>query len=219
VSEASPHASRLATPSWLDARLVLGVVLVLLAVVAGARIFATADRYTAVYLARDALVPGEHLHADDLSIGRVRFSGEGGRYVAAGAPPVGYLVTRYVAAGELVPLAALSARPTATLANRFVTVPVPPGHLPADLGRGDLVDVYLTARRTSGAAAPAPSRVLSSVAVDSVDGGSQSLTAGTTVTVVLVVPVGRVADVVHAVESGTIDLVGVPTAPPGAALQ
>jgi hypothetical protein len=212
VPEASPRASRLATPTWLDGRLVLGVVLVLLAVVAGARIFAGASRYTEVYVARNPLVPGEHLRADDLSVGQVRFSGEGGAYVAAGKPPVGYVVTRYVAAGEFVPVAAVSARPADALASRFVTVPVQPGHLPADLGQGDLVDVYLTAKQSSGAPTPTPSRVLSSIAVDSATGGSPALAGGSMVAVVLVVPAARVTDVVHAVESGTVDLVGVPSA-------
>ena len=110
MSDRSPRASRLATPRWLDARLVLGVVLVLVAVVVGARVFASAGRYTNVYVARHALVPGEHLDAADLSVGQVRFSGEGGSYVAvARCAPTGYLVTRYVAAGEFVPLTALSA--------------------------------------------------------------------------------------------------------------
>jgi hypothetical protein len=218
VSDASPRASRLVTPRWLDARLVLGVLLVLLAVVAGARIFASADRYTEVYVARHALVPGEHLASGDLSVGQVRFSGEGGSYVAAaGRPPVGYLVTRYVGSGEFVPLSALSASAAAPTASRFVTVPVVPGHLPSDLGHGGLVDVYLTPKVAAEAKVPPPVRVLSAVAVDSYDNGSTTLAGGGTVSVVLVVPADRVSDLVHAVESGTIDLVGVPAAAAGPA--
>src|SRR4051794_35749108 len=41
---ASPAATRLSLPRWLDARIALGVLLVLLSVVAGARVFASADR-------------------------------------------------------------------------------------------------------------------------------------------------------------------------------
>lgn len=213
MSDRSPRASRLATPRWLDARLVLGVVLVLVAVVVGARVFASAGRYTNVYVARHALVPGEHLNADDLSTGQVRFSGEGGSYVGvASVPPTGYLVTRYVAAGEFVPLTALSAAASTPGASRYVTVPVTPGHLPADLDHGDLVDVYLTPKVAAGATVPLPTLVLSAVAVQADDGGSQSLSAGSAVAVVLTVPTARVSAVVHAVESGTIDLVRVPAA-------
>jgi hypothetical protein len=211
VSDRSPRASRLTTPRWLDARLVLGVLLVLVAVVVGARVISSAGRYTNVYVARHALVPGEHLTADDLSTGQVRFSGEGGSYIGVGsAVPTGYLVTRYVAAGEFVPLTALSAAVPAAGASRYVTVPVTPGHLPADLGHGDLVDVYLTPKVAAGDKVPMPTLVLSAVAVQADDGGSQSLAAGSAVAVVLTVPFARVPSMVHAVESGTIDLVRVP---------
>jgi hypothetical protein len=204
VADESPRASRLATPSWLDARLVVGVVLVMLAVVIGARLFASADRYTEVYVARSPLVPGEHLSATDLSVGEVRFGGEGASYVAAGRPPVGYVVTRYVGVGEFVPLGAVSATPPDAVGDRLVTVPVDPGHFP--------VDVYLTVKPAGAASVPPPTRVLSSVPVDSVDDGSGSLSAGTTFSVVLAVPGREVDRVVHAVQSGLIDLVRVPSA-------
>ena len=210
MSDASPRATRLPTPSWLDVRLVLGVVLVLLAVVAGARIFAAAGHYTDVYVARHPLVPGEHLAPDDLAVGQVRFRGEGQGYVAAGNEPVGYVVTRYVAAGELVPVTALSGRPEAAAASRLVAVPVEPGHLPSDLGHGDLVDLYVTPKSGSGAKLPIPIAVVSSVPVDSYDDGSRSLSGAATASVVLAVPRDQVVDVVRAIESGTVDLVRVP---------
>ncbi|HEX3824724.1 MAG TPA: hypothetical protein VHV79_09695 [Mycobacteriales bacterium] len=218
MSEASPRASRLAPPRWLDARLVIGVILVLLAVVAGARIFASADRFTSVYVARHQLVPGERLGAPDLSVGQVRFNGEGGSYVAAASrPPVGYLVTRFVAAGEFVPMGALSASAGVLAASRLVTVPVEPGHLPVGLAHGDLVDIYLTPKVGAQTKVPAPVEVLSSVAVEAYDSGSSALSGGSAVSVVLAVPASRVSALVQAVESGTIDLVGVPPAAAGAA--
>jgi hypothetical protein len=209
---------RLVMPRWLDVRLVAGVALVLLAVVAGARVFAAAGRYTEVYVARQPLAPGEHLRADDLGIGRIRFGGGGGSYIAAtGSPPVGYLVTRYVGLGELVPLAALSGSGAAPAQSRLVTVPVAPGHLPDDLAHGDLIDLYLTPKVSDTDNVPPPTTVLTSVAVDSDDAGSQSLSGGSMVSLVLAVPLDRVASVVHAVESGTLDVVRVPAAAVGSA--
>lgn len=210
MSDASPRASRLAAPSWLDARLVLGVVLVLLAVVAGARIFAAADNFTPVFVARTALVPGEHLSTGDLTVGQVRFGSGAAAYISAARAPVGYVVTRYVGAGDLVPLDALSAKPAATSAARLVSVPVEPGHLPSDLGRGDLVDIFLTAKSGSGTNVPTPREVVSSVPVDSYDDGSRSLSGATAASVVIAVPRDRVVEVVQAIESGTVDLVRVP---------
>ena len=207
---ASPRAARLATPRWLDARLVLGILLVLLAVVAGARVFASADHYSRVYVAKHDLVPGERVTAGDLTIGRVRLDGQGSLYVAAGAPPVGYVVTRYVGAHEFLPVGARAAGTPKDADSRFVTVPVAPGHLPPSLTRGELVDVYLTPKASAGAAVPAPTLVLANIAVQSREGGSRGFGGEATLSVVLAVPADRVSDIVHAVESGTIDLVAVP---------
>src|SRR5437763_11423488 len=210
TEHAAPRANRLATPRWLDTRLVLGVLLVLLAVVAGARVFAAADHYSRVYVARHELAPGERLTAADLAVGRVRLDGQGSLYIAAGSAPVGYVVTRYVGAHEFLPVGALAAASPRNADNRYVTVPVAAGHLPSDLSHGSLVDVYLTPKAAAGAPVPAPTLVLANVAVQSREGGSRGFGGESTLAVVLAVPADRVADMVHAVESGTIDLVAVP---------
>ena len=207
---ASVRATRLATPRWLDARLVLGILLVLSAVVAGARVFASADHYSRVYVARHALVPGERVTSSDLAVGRVRLDGQGSLYVAAGSAPVGYVVTRYVGAHEFLPVGALAAAPPRDADSRYVTVPVAAGHLPSGLSHGSLVDVYLTPKAAAGLPVPAPILVLADVAVQSREGGSRTFGGESTLAVVLAVPADRVADMVHAVESGTIDLVAVP---------
>lgn len=216
---ASPRAVRLATPRWLDARLALGVLLVAVSVAAGARIFASADNLTAVYLAAHGLVPGEHISSGDLTVGHVRLRGQSGLYIsAAAAPPIGYVVTRYVGPHELVPVAAL-ATAAASGHSRLVTVSVQPGHLSDALVRGDLVDVYLTPKATAGQEVPQPVLVLAGVPVESRSGGTRTFSASSAFSVVLSVPVAKVADVVHAVESGTIDLVSVPAADVAAAPQ
>lgn len=215
----APQAARLSMPRWLDARVVLGVLLVLLSVVAGARVFAAADNMTAVYVAAHELAPGEHISADDLTTAHVRLRGEAGRYIAvAAAPPVGYVVTRYVAAGELVPVGALGSA-SAAARSRDVTVPVQPGHLSESLQRGDVVDVYLTPKAAAGDAVPDPVLVLAGVPVESREGGTRTFSGNAALAVVLSVPADKVAAVVHAVESGTIDLVQVPRADAAAAPQ
>jgi hypothetical protein len=214
---ASPRAVRLATPRWLDARLALGVLLVALSVAAGARVFTAADNLTSVYVAAHDLVPGQHVGADDLVVSHVRLRGQSGLYIAAAAsPPVGYVVTRFVGAHELVPVAALAG--AAIVAHsRFVTVPVQPGHLSDALARGDLVDVYLTGKSAAGQSVPDPVLVLAGVAVESRSGGTRTFSASSSFSVVLAVPTDKVAALVHAVESGTIDLVTVPSTEAGRA--
>jgi hypothetical protein len=215
---ASSRAVRVAVPRWLDARLVLGVLLVALSVAAGARVFTAADNLTAVYVAAHDLVPGEHVTAGDLAVSHVRLRGQSGLYIAATAPPVGYVVNRYVAAHELLPVGAL-ATASAAQRGRFVTVPVQPGHLADTLTRGELVDVYLTPKSAAGQAVPAPVLVLAGVPVESRSGGTRTFSASSAFSVVLSVPVDRVAAIVHAVESGTIDLVTVPQTDAGSAPQ
>jgi hypothetical protein len=211
----SSPAARIALPRWLDARVGVGLLLVLVSVTAGARIVSTAGHLTPVYAAAHDLVPGEQLTSADLAVVRVKLDGGGSRYLAAAAAaPVGYVVTRVVSAHELLPAAALA--PSSALADtRMVTVPVQPGHLPGDLGRGDLVDVYVTPKETAAKDVPAPTLVLSKVAVDSREGGSRTFGGQSALAVVLDVDEADVPAVVHAVESGVIDLVRVPPAAAG----
>jgi len=217
VSEATPRrAARLARPSWFDLRLLFGVLLILVAVVVGARVFASADSYTRLYVAAHPLVPGEHLTAADLSVGRARLDGQGSNYISAdGDPPVGYVVQRYVGAGELVPVRAVESRADAA-PDRLVALPVAPGHLPPDLGPGSLVDVYASAKTTGGNGGPSI-LVARGLPVQQRTGGTSGLSGTSTLTVVVAVPVAQVAGVVHAVEAGNLDLVAEPPAAAAAA--
>jgi hypothetical protein len=212
------RATRLARPSWLDARLLLGILLVLVAVVAGARVFASADRFDRLYVAAHPLVPGEHLAAADLTTGQVRLDGQGAAdYLAAGAaPPVGYVVQRYVGAGELLPLKAIAPASTAG-PDRLVTLPVQPGHLPPDVGPGTLVDLYLTPKTASGDTTAAPRLVARDLPVQGRQGGASALAGTTVLSLVVAVPTAQVAPVVRAVESGALDVVMVPAAQAAAA--
>jgi hypothetical protein len=193
-------------------RFVVGVVLVVVPIVIGAHVLAAADRYVSVYVARRALVPGERLIAADLAVGRVRFDGQGARYIAAGQPPVGYLVTRYVAAGELVPNAALTGAPTILAGQRCVTIPVGRGHAPMDLTRGDVVDVYVTTKNPAGADKPARPRLVIGAAPVGAVSTSGALSSSGSLSLVVEVPAIAVRDVVRAIETGTLDVVRVPGA-------
>src|SRR3954466_4923358 len=111
----SSPATRLVVPRWLDARVAVGLLLVLVSVAAGARLVSGAGHLTPVYVAAHELMPGEQLTGDDVAVTRVRLGADGSRYLAASAPaPVGYVVNRVVGAHELLPAAALS--PATTLA-------------------------------------------------------------------------------------------------------
>ncbi|HWH28267.1 MAG TPA: SAF domain-containing protein [Mycobacteriales bacterium] len=220
----SPPAGRLATPRWLDARLVLGVLLVLLSVVVGARVLAAADRTQLVWTASRDLAAGAILSADDVEATEVRLLSAGDRYLAAPGTEVdGYVLERAVGAGELVPVDAL-VPPGSAPDLRFVSVPVLPGRYPADLQRHQLVDVWATPEQAPGASAgegagegpgeaTAGSRlVLEAVPVHAEPDDGGALSAGTAErAVVLVVPAADVGELVAAMSAARVDLVRVPT--------
>ena len=150
---ASPRARRLTPPGWLDGRLVLGVLLVLVSVVVGARVLAGADRSELVWAAASDLAAGSQLTEGDLVPVRVRLFDTGPSYLSAdGPPPVGYLVSRGVGAGELVPEQSLTP-PGADVDVRLVTVPVEAGHYPPALAEDQRVDLWVTPAPPGGALA------------------------------------------------------------------
>jgi hypothetical protein len=212
VTDLPPRASRrLQRPRWFDARLVGGVLVVLASVLVGARLFATAQTTTAVWEAARALTPGEQLTASDLTVARVRLGAAQHSYISATAPlPAGYVVVQPVGAHQLLPFAAVAtsrSRPS----TRIVAVPVAQGHFDAGLVPGDVVDVYVTPRAASGAAAVGPTRlVLSGATVDARQGAGLG---GSTTTVLVTVPAGQVTALVQAGETGAIDLVDDPARP------
>lgn len=219
MSEApgSPKAGRLASPSWLDTRLVLGVLLVLLSVVVGARVLSSADSSTLVWSTTRDLARGSSLSDADLQPVQVRLFASTGRYLpATGPPPVGYVLDRPVAAGDLLPRAALE-QPGVDIELRLVTVPVLPGHYPPDLQRGQRVDLWVTPDRDAALATGEPvdggSRlVLPGLTVDQVPGEGGALGGATPErAVVLVVPPDDVGLVIDAMAGGRLDLVRVPT--------
>jgi hypothetical protein len=206
----SPAAQRLGSPRWLDGRLVGGVLLVLLSVVVGTRVVSAADHSQLVWAAAHDLSPGATVESSDLTAVRSRLFGAGRLYLSAErtAAPTGYVVTRPIAKGELVPVAALG-RDSGD--SRLVTVPVRQFHLPPALGEDERVDVYVTVKPRGTEAAAPPRLVLADAVVVSVQrGGGRLGGSGAESGVVLRVPRDSVTDLVAAIQRGDIDLVRVP---------
>jgi hypothetical protein len=222
---ASPRAARLSAPGWLDGRLVLGLLLVLVSVVVGARVLSSADRSTLVWAASKDLTAGTLLAPGDLEPVRVRLFESAGRYVGAGgSQPVGYVVRRGLGAGELLPEGALTA-PEREAELRLVTVPVEAGHYPPSLRDDQRVDLWVTPAppAEAGAAAAEPAavpppplelrgaqQVLSQVVVAAGPVRDELSAAGGTVPIVLQVRPQDVDEVVSAMGLGRLDLVRVP---------
>lgn len=140
VTVVSPSPRRIAKPSWLDLRLVLGVALVLGAVLIGAAVFARANhRYPIVVATRDLAV-GKVLGPGDLTVAQVQLPPGGGDvYLSQVTAGIGKQLRRPVGAGELLPAAAVHSAPARTT----VTVPFAAGTAP-QLRAGQRVEIWLS---------------------------------------------------------------------------
>jgi hypothetical protein len=206
----TPSATRLKPPSWLDGRLVVGVVLVLLSVLVGAKVLAASDRYDLIWAASHDVAPGTILTKADLAKVKVRFHDHGtGYFAATGASLVGRTTTQSLAGGQLIPTGSVPM--TAPAQTRLVTVPVAKLHMPrgSDL-QGVQVDLYVTVKASGSEAAASPQLVLANVTVADTINDSSGLGGSSGSGVVLSVPQPYVDDVVAAVEAGSIDVVRVP---------
>ncbi len=170
----SVPAQRNRRARWKDGRLVLGVLLVAVTALAGAKLLSSADDTTTIWAAKHDLPAGTKLTGDDLSTARVRFtnSEDASRYVAADADLNGLVVTRAVDAGEFVPRDAAvteSAKDRTELPLSIAT-----GRLPSDIAGGDEVDIWVVPKDADQPATPywTGVRVLQIDAVKGVAGGS-----------------------------------------------
>ena len=207
----SPRARRLATPGWLDGRLVVGVLLVLISVVVGSHVLSNADRSEAVWVLTRPLAAGAELSEGDIELGRVRLFDNAATYVPAlGAKPVGYVLRRALGARELLPRDAVGSPGEVDV--RQVTVPVVRGHAPPDLSAGQLVDVYVTPLSGSGKAAAGPPRLVLAGLTVLQRSKETRLGSGDQDGVVLRATPEQVAPLLVALAEGRIDLIRVPRA-------
>ncbi|MGF7238128.1 MAG: SAF domain-containing protein [Frankia sp.] len=149
----SPPAQRLTRKRWRDSRLLIGILLVLVSVVLGARLFAAADRTQTWVTARHDLPAGHVLTRADLGEVKANLTGRTANlYYPSGRAPdlVGGTLARPVSGGDL--LSGSSFAQSRQNPTRVVPVIVNAGRAPT-LRAGDKVDVYVFQRAASGTAA------------------------------------------------------------------
>jgi len=137
---------------WFDPRFAIGIGLVIVSVVGVYGIVTAADRTVEVFSAASALSPGDRIHADDLVSENVRLGDMGGKYLTPGElPGDGLVVTRVVAAGELVPASAVGLAASVRVASVVVAVS---GQLSRSIGPGTVVDVWSAPQTDHGVFGP-----------------------------------------------------------------
>ena len=207
----SPAARRLTTPRWVDVRLFGGVALVLGSIAIGTRVVAVADDTQLVWAVTTDLSAGIRLTDDQLRPVKVHLTGDlPARYLdAQRAHPAGYILTRALAAGELLPVGAVATPGASGDDRRFVTLPLQRYHLPEDLRAGEVVDVYVTPMPNAAGAEPESRLVASAVTVSAVSrAGRNGFDVGSgSVGVELSVVGADAQGLVRAAQAGSIDLV------------
>jgi hypothetical protein len=138
---------RAATPGWRDPRLWIGVAIVAVSVVVGARLVGAADDSVTVWAVASDLGPGDTVAAGDLTARRVQFvdSGDLDRYFLADEElPADLRLQRGIGEGELLPRSAVGTSGETgamELPVAVETTQVPPG-----VQSGWVVDVYVVGR-------------------------------------------------------------------------
>lgn len=202
VATASPPADRLTRPRWRDGRFVIGVVLVLVSVLLGARLLSGQRQSTSVLVAARALSQGHVIEAGDVHAATLRLSGVAGRYWAGADADalVGHRLTSSVGQGDLLPRSAVSG-PQAVQPHRVLSVPVEPGRLP-ELSPGDRVDLFATYKATAQTAGRTVAVLTGAEYVGAGDAGSSAQVA-----IRLRVPVDAAHTVVRASQVAALDVV------------
>ncbi|MEI2777165.1 MAG: hypothetical protein V9G19_14580 [Tetrasphaera sp.] len=208
---AAPVAKRLRKPSWKDARLLIGLLLVLLSTSLGAAALRAADDRVPVFVARQTLVPGQRLDPGTLGTVAVQVDRTGEAYLRAAQslPPDGY-VLREVRSGELLPASAVGT--AAQIAVQPLAVGIDQVSA-ATLVDGSVVDVYANKRLASSGPQEFgdPVRVLEAVSVATVSTSGSGLGSSGRSFVQLLVPTGRVAQLIGLIDAGAkVTLVAVP---------
>ncbi|MDQ1289050.1 MAG: hypothetical protein QG622_2616 [Actinomycetota bacterium] len=214
MGEVRVPAVRLRPPSWRDGRLIVGVVLVLLSIVIGARIVSAAGHTEPLYSAAADLPSGHQLRVGDLHVVAAHLAAGASGYLSARSPlPAGTVLMRPVGAGELVPTAALG--PAAALVRRPVSVPVP-APLPAGLRAGAGVDLWSSAKenRAGTTSYASPVRIARAAEVYAIAAPGTGLAASGTGAVQVLLDEGELRAVLDALANeAKIALVPVPSLP------
>ncbi len=128
---------------WADPRLWVGVLLVLVSLLVGAKVLAAADDSVAVVRVERSLIGGSAITTGDIGVTRVHFedASDAQQYVSAvSSLPLGARLTRDVAAGELLSVSAVTT--DGGVAPQQLPLGVPEAGVPIGLSPGNRVDVW-----------------------------------------------------------------------------
>lgn len=182
-----------------DPRLAIGLLLVAASVAGVVAIVSAADTSVQVYAARDPLAPGDRITSDDLEARSVRLDVASALYLVPGdVPDGGFIVTRSVAEGELVPTSAVGSVDGLRLTSVVLTMG---SQLAASVQPGSVVDVWAAQEEENRHFGPPAVIVPGATVVRLVE--SDSIVARDQTTgIEVLVPKSKIARVLEALANG-----------------
>lgn len=181
---------------WFDPRFGIGIALVVASIVGVVALVSSADRTVQVWAARDAMSAGDTVTADDLVLRDVRLGDTGDLYLGAdGMPDGGLVLSRTVAAGELLPESALGGSDSTRLAAVVVQTS---GQLAQSIVTGSVVDLWSATETEDGVFGP-PAVLVASATVVRVLEEDGLIVDGTASGVEILVPRAKVAAVLEGI--------------------
>jgi hypothetical protein len=195
---------------WFDPRFAIGIALVVASVAGVWVIVSSTDRTVAVYAAKRALAVGDRIDGSDLVATRVRLESATELYVTPDRlPDDGLVVTRTVAAGELLPASAVGTSAGASVTSVVVETR---GELAGAVGAGAVVDVWAAREGERGQFGP-PSVLVGEASVVRLIEPTGLIADGSGRSVEILVPKGKVAVVLESIANhDALALVPVSTA-------
>jgi len=184
---------------WLDPRFAIGLLLVAVSSIGVVSLVAAADTSIEVLTARGPLAPGDLVTAADLIATSVSVGETRSLYLtAAGLPAEGVVLTRPVAAGELVPASAVGSVAGLHLTSVVLSLG---SQLPASVAPGSRVDVW-SAREIANSTFGVPVVLVPSAIVVRIVDDEGIIVGAARATVEVLIPRFSTARVLDAVANG-----------------
>jgi len=185
----------------LDPRLAIGIVLVVASVAGVVSLVAASDDSIEVYAAASTLTPGDRVTDRDLILRNVKLNESSDLYIVRGdLPNEGFIATRPIAKGELIPTSSLGSHQGISLT---AVVIVPQGSISATVDTGASVDVWASAEADDGSFA-APGVIIAGAIVQRVLEEDSFVASSSGGAVEVLVPRSRVARLLEAIANGNI---------------
>jgi hypothetical protein len=124
-----------------NSRLAMGLALFIIAISAGSLIAKEANRTVYVWASNGELAPGNTIASTDLKAVSVLLPESAKNYISTNAQLVGAIVMHRIGTGDLIPVNGISTD-SQKLGQRALPLTVEITDLPADLQRGEVIDIY-----------------------------------------------------------------------------